>query len=87
MPGNPIWHLTTQLDKFTESLLAGRNLGEAAWGATQTLSWMNVVLGDPLYRPFPSHPGQSGQRPPILTTKPSASPSPAGARKAPTTTL
>ncbi len=52
----PYLQLTTQLDKFTDSLLAGRNLGEAAWGATQTLSWMNVVLGDPLYRPFPPVP-------------------------------
>lgn len=52
----PYLQLTTQLDKFTDGLLAGRNLGEAAWGATQTLSWMNVVLGDPLYRPFPAEP-------------------------------
>lgn len=48
----PYLQLTTQLDKFTDGLLAGRTLAEAAWGATQTLSWMNVVLGDPLYRPF-----------------------------------
>ena len=54
----PFLQHTTQLDKFTESLLAGRNLGEAAWGATQTLSWMNVVLGDPLYQPFPANPAK-----------------------------
>jgi len=52
----PYLSLTTQLDKFTDGLLAGRNLGEAAWGNTQTLSWMNIVLGDPLYRPFPAVP-------------------------------
>lgn len=54
----PYLQLTTHLDKFTDSLLAGRNLGEAAWGATQTLSWMNVVLGDPLYQPFPVSPAK-----------------------------
>ena len=54
----PYLQLTTQLDKFTEGLLAGRNLGEAASGATQTLSWMNVVLGDPLYQPFPPLPAR-----------------------------
>lgn len=54
----PYLQLTTHLDKFTDGLLAGRNLGEAAWGATQTLSWMNVVLGDPLYQPFPPSPAK-----------------------------
>ena len=54
----PYLQLTTHLDKFTEGLLAGRNLAEAAWGATQTLSWMNVVLGDPLYQPFPASPAK-----------------------------
>ena len=55
----PYLHLTTHLDKFTANLLGGRNLAEAAWGATQALSWMNVVLGDPLYRPFPQSPGKT----------------------------
>ena len=35
-----------------KNLLAGRTLGEAALRATPLLSWMNVVVGDPLYRPF-----------------------------------
>lgn len=52
----PYLQLTAHLDKFTDGLLAGRNLGEAAWGATPVLSWMNIVLGDPLYRPFPPVP-------------------------------
>lgn len=52
----PYLDLTVHLDKFTDSLLAGRNLAEAAWGASKTVSWMNVVLGDPLYRPFPPAP-------------------------------
>ena len=54
----PFLSLTTHLDKFTVGLLSGRNLGEAAWGATQALSWMTVVLGDPLYRPFPAVPAK-----------------------------
>ncbi|MDB6132980.1 MAG: hypothetical protein JWM59_1223 [Verrucomicrobiales bacterium] len=52
----PYLALCTHLDKFTSRLLAGQNLGEAAWGATPALSWMSVVLGDPLYTPFPVNP-------------------------------
>jgi len=54
----PFLSLTTHLDTFTGRLLSGRNLGEAAWGATQVLSWMTVILGDPLYRPFPDVPAK-----------------------------
>jgi uncharacterized protein (TIGR03790 family) len=54
----PYLDLTAHLDKFTTGLLAGRNLAEAAWAATKTLSWMNVVLGDPLYTPFPAAPAK-----------------------------
>ena len=32
--------------------LGGFSLGEAAYGAQQTISWQTTVLGDPLYRPF-----------------------------------
>ena len=49
----PYLGLTTHLDLFTERLLAGYTLAEAAWMATPALSWMSVVHGDPLYRPFP----------------------------------
>ena len=54
----PYLDLTAHLDKFTAGLLAGRNLAEAAWAATKTLSWMNVVIGDPLYTPFPAAPAK-----------------------------
>ncbi|MDB6069839.1 MAG: hypothetical protein JWL81_1010 [Verrucomicrobiales bacterium] len=54
----PYLDLTVHLDTFTTSLLAGRNLAEAAWGASKTVSWMGVVLGDPLYRPFPAAPAE-----------------------------
>jgi uncharacterized protein (TIGR03790 family) len=48
----PFLGLTTHLNLFSERLLKGYTLAEAAWMATPGLSWMNVVLGDPLYRPF-----------------------------------
>ena len=48
----PFLGLTTHLHVFSARLLKGYTLAEAAWMATPALSWMNVVLGDPLYRPF-----------------------------------
>jgi hypothetical protein len=44
--------LTVHFDLLNARLLDGFTLGEAAWAATPGLSWMNVVIGDPLYRPF-----------------------------------
>lgn len=48
----PYLSLTIHFDIFNRRLLEGFTVGEAAWNATPALSWMNVVLGDPLYRPF-----------------------------------
>ncbi len=48
----PYLSLTLHFDIFNKRLLEGYTVGEAAWNATPALSWMNVVLGDPLYRPF-----------------------------------
>jgi uncharacterized protein (TIGR03790 family) len=48
----PYLSLTVHFDIFNDRLLKGAPLAEAAWCATPGLSWMNVVLGDPLYRPF-----------------------------------
>lgn len=48
----PYLSLTLHLDVFQERLMEGRPLAEAAYGATPVLSWMGVVLGDPLYRPY-----------------------------------
>ncbi len=48
----PYLALTTHFDLFTKKLLDGFTLAEAAWNATPVVSWMNVVLGDPLYRPY-----------------------------------
>lgn len=40
-------------DFFYDRLLKGYTVAEAALMAQPTLSWQWVVLGDPLYRPFP----------------------------------
>ncbi len=48
----PYLSLTLHFDVFNKRLLEGYTVGEAAWNATPALSWMNVVLGDPLYRPY-----------------------------------
>lgn len=43
---------THNFDIFQARLLAGYTLVEAAYMALPVLSWQNIVLGDPLYRPF-----------------------------------
>ncbi len=48
----PYLPLTCHFDILNRRLLEGVTLAEAAWAATPGLSWMQVVIGDPLYRPF-----------------------------------
>ncbi len=48
----PYLQMTHHLNIFHRRLLAGYTLAEAAYMALPVLSWQNVVLGDPLYRPF-----------------------------------
>lgn len=48
----PTLMLTVQLDLFQDRLMSGLTLAESAWMATRCLSWMSVVVGDPLYRPY-----------------------------------
>lgn len=48
----PYLTLTTHFDIYIDRLLKGYTLAEAAWMATPVASWMSVVIGDPLYRPF-----------------------------------
>jgi uncharacterized protein (TIGR03790 family) len=55
----PYLSLTVHFDIFNKRLLEGYTLVEAAWNATPVLSWMNVVCGDPLYRPYAKGPGSS----------------------------
>ena len=49
----PFLQLTLRPDLLVQALLRGCTLGEAAYFATPALSWQGVVIGDPLYRPFP----------------------------------
>jgi len=48
----PFLGMTHDLEIFLGRLLEGHTLVEAAYMATPGLSWQNVVIGDPLYRPF-----------------------------------
>lgn len=48
---------------FYEHLLNGKQVGEAALLATPSVSWQTIVLGDPLYRPFPRNGVKSGNNP------------------------
>lgn len=48
----PFLLFSHHLDAFTGALLDGWTLGDAAYFALPSLSWQNVTLGDPLYRPF-----------------------------------
>lgn len=48
----PYLQMTHHFDIFQRRLLAGHCVVEAAYMAIPVLSWQNLVLGDPLYRPF-----------------------------------
>jgi uncharacterized protein (TIGR03790 family) len=50
----PYLQMTAHLDIFNDRLLNGFTLAESAYMATRGLSWMTVVVGDPLYRPYAS---------------------------------
>jgi uncharacterized protein (TIGR03790 family) len=50
----PYLQLTPHLDIFNNRLLHGFTLAESAYMAVRVLSWMTVIVGDPLYRPFGS---------------------------------
>lgn len=43
-----------RLDFLVDRLLRGHTLLESASMALESMSWMGVVVGDPLYRPFPA---------------------------------
>lgn len=53
----PYLAMTVHPDLLAKRLMDGFTLAEAAWGATPVLSWMSVVVGDPLYRPYAKGPG------------------------------
>ncbi len=48
----PYLQLTHHFDILHDRLLKGYTLVEAAYMSVNALSWQNVVIGDPLYRPF-----------------------------------
>lgn len=50
----PYLSLTANLDVFQDRLMSGFTLAESAWMSQRALSWMGVVVGDPLYRPYAS---------------------------------
>lgn len=50
----PYLQLTAHLDIFNDRLLHGFTFAESAYMSIQALSWMSVMVGDPLYRPYAS---------------------------------
>jgi uncharacterized protein (TIGR03790 family) len=50
----PYLQLTPHLDIFNDRLLHGFTFAESAYMAVRVLSWMSVMIGDPLYRPYAS---------------------------------
>ena len=48
----PYLQLTHRPDLLVRALTRGATLGDAAYFALQALSWQEVLIGDPLYRPF-----------------------------------
>lgn len=50
----PYLSLTLNPDIFQDRLMNGFTVAEAAFAATPVVSWMWVVLGDPLYQPYAS---------------------------------
>jgi len=50
----PYLQLTAHLDVLNDRLLHGFTFAESAYMASPVLSWMSVMVGDPLYRPYAS---------------------------------
>ena len=48
----PYLGFTTDLGTLARMLLAGHTLVESYYAAQPVLSWMSVLVGDPLYRPY-----------------------------------
>ena len=48
----PYLQLTSYLDTFNDRLMRGMTFAESAYISLHAVSWMNTVVGDPLYRPF-----------------------------------
>src|SRR5260370_31823307 len=50
----PYLRLTAHLNIFNDHLLNGFTFAESAYSSIEVLSWMSVMVGDPLYRPYAS---------------------------------
>lgn len=50
----PFLEMTVHFDILQDRLMSGLTLAESAYAASRAISWMGVVLGDPLYRPYAS---------------------------------
>ncbi len=48
----PYLGLTLHLDLFQDRLMSGFSVADAAYASMPVLSWMGIVLGDPLYQPY-----------------------------------
>ena len=48
----PYLQFTVELNTFNDHLLHGFTFAESAYSALLGLSWMSVIVGDPLYRPY-----------------------------------
>ncbi len=48
----PYLQFTPQLDILNDRLLHGFTFAESAYMSMRVLSWMSVMVGDPLYRPY-----------------------------------
>ena len=50
----PYLEFTSHLNVLNDRLLHGFTFAESAYSSIDVLSWMSVMVGDPLYRPFAS---------------------------------
>src|SRR5438270_4726256 len=50
----PYLQMTAHLNIFNDRLLHGFTFAESAYSSIEVLSWMSVMVGDPLYRPYGS---------------------------------
>jgi uncharacterized protein (TIGR03790 family) len=48
----PYLQITANLEMFNDRLLHGFTLAESAYASLPALSWMSVIVGDPIYRPY-----------------------------------
>jgi uncharacterized protein (TIGR03790 family) len=48
----PYLQMTSHLNILNDRLLHGFTFAESAYSSIEVLSWMSVMVGDPLYRPF-----------------------------------